>query len=151
MQREVNRLRNQATQRFLGRPQAAADPSEVRRTERWLATARVFLAVSALVAIRMDPTELGHSRAAYGLFVFYLANGILVLMLLRRRQESTPSFRLMVHAADIVWPAFISLFAEGPRSPFFLFFVFRAYRGGLPVGTVGDVKHGGGRSGVAVG
>jgi signal transduction histidine kinase len=135
VQREVNRLRNQATQRFLGRPQASADPSEVRRTERWLATARVFLAVSALVAIRMDPTELGHSRAAYGLFVFYLANGILVLMLLRRRQESTPSFRLMVHAADIVWPAFISLFAEGPRSPFFLFFVFvltaSAYRWGL--------------------
>src|SRR5579862_1061453 len=135
VRREVNRLRNKANHRFLGRPQASADPSEVRRTERWLATARVFLAVSALVAIRMDPTELGHSRAAYGLFVFYLANGILVLMLLRRRQESTSSFRLLVHAADIVWPAFISLFAEGPRSPFFLFFVFvltaAAYRWGL--------------------
>ena len=41
----------------------------------------------------------------------------------------------MVHAADIVWPAFISIFAEGPRSPFFLFFVFvltaAAYRWGL--------------------
>jgi signal transduction histidine kinase len=83
----------------------------------------------------MDPTQLGHSRAAYGLFVFYLANGILVLMLLRRRQASTASFRLMVHAADIVWPAFISVFADGPRSPFFLFFVFvltaAAYRWGL--------------------
>ncbi|HWO37572.1 MAG TPA: hypothetical protein VNO32_53020, partial [Candidatus Acidoferrum sp.] len=119
----------------MGRPQASADPGEVRRTERWLATARVFLAVSALVAIRMDPTQLGHSRAAYGLFVFYLANGILVLMLLRRRQESTASFRILVHTADIVWPAFISIFAEGPRSPFFLFFVFvltaAAYRWGL--------------------
>jgi signal transduction histidine kinase len=128
-------LRKDPNHRFLGRPQASADPSEVRRTERWLATARVFLAVSALVAIRMDPTQLGHSRAAYGLFVFYLANGILVLMLLRRRQESTASFRILVHAADIVWPAFISVFAEGPRSPFFLFFVFvltaAAYRWGL--------------------
>ncbi|MGB8116764.1 MAG: hypothetical protein WCF22_23495, partial [Candidatus Sulfotelmatobacter sp.] len=92
---------------FLGGGRAATDPSEVRRTERWLATARVFLAVSALVAIRMDPTELGHSRAAYGLFVFYLANASLILMLLRRRKASTPSFRFMVHAADIVWPAFI--------------------------------------------
>lgn len=121
--------------RSFWRPQAPTDPSEIRRIERWLATARVFLAVSALVAIRMDPTQLGHSNAAYGLFVFYLANGILILMLLRRRKASTPSFRILVHAADIVWPAFISVFSEGPRSPFFLFFVFvltaAAYRWGL--------------------
>ncbi len=112
-----------------------ADPGETRRIERWLATARVFLAVSTLVAIRMDPTELGHSWAAYGLFVFYMANGILILMLLRRRQQSTAAFRFMVHAGDIVWPAVISIFAEGPRTPFFLFFFFvlaaAAYRWGL--------------------
>ena len=111
------------------------DPGETRRTERWLATARVILAVSALVAIQMDPTELGHSWAAYGLFVFYMANGILILMLLRRRQQSTAAFRLMVHAGDIVWPALISIFSAGPRAPFFLFFVFvlaaAAYRWGL--------------------
>ena len=128
-------MRKDANNRFFGRPQAAADPSEVRRTERWLATARVFLAVSALVAIRMDPTQLGNSPAAYGLLGFYMGNSILVLMLLRRRKASTASFRIMVHAADIVWPAFISVFAEGPRSPFFLFFVFvltaAAYRWGL--------------------
>ncbi len=128
-------MRTSSNNHFSGRMQAAADPGEVRRIERWLATARVFLAVSALVAIRMDPTQLGHSRAAYGLFVFYLANGILILMLLRRRKASTPSFRLLVHAADVVWPAFISVFAEGPRSPFFLFFVFvltaAAYRWGV--------------------
>ena len=114
---------------------APADPSETRRIERWLATARVFLAVSALVAIRMDPTQLGHSWAAYGLLGFYMGNGILIMMLLRRRQRSTPAFRLLVHAADVVWPALIAVFAEGPRSPFFLFFVFvlaaAAYRWGL--------------------
>jgi len=111
------------------------DPSETRRIERWLATARVFLAVSTLVAIRLDPTELGHSWAAYGLFVFYLANGILILMLLRRRQQSTPAFRFFVHVGDIVWPALISVFAPAPRTPFFLFFFFvlaaAAYRWGL--------------------
>jgi signal transduction histidine kinase len=111
------------------------DPGETRRIERWLATARVFLAISTLVAIRMDPTELGHSWAAYGLFVFYLANGILIIMLLRRRQRSTAAFRLLVHAGDVVWPAVISIFAEGPRTPFFLFFFFvlaaAAYRWGL--------------------
>ncbi len=111
------------------------DPGETRRIERWLATARVFLAVSTLVAIRMDPTELGNSWAAYGLFVFYLANGILILMLLKRRQQSTAGFRLLVHAGDVVWPALISIFAEGPRAPFYLFFFFvlaaAAYRWGL--------------------
>jgi signal transduction histidine kinase len=111
------------------------DPGETRRIERWLATARVFLAVSTLVAIRMDPTERGHSWAAYGLFVFYLANGILIIMLLRRRQQSTAGFRLLVHAGDVVWPAVISVFFEGPRTPFFLFFFFvlaaAAYRWGL--------------------
>jgi len=111
------------------------DPGESRRIERWLATARVALAGATLVAIQMDPTELGHSWAAYGLFVFYLANAILILMLLRRRQQSTPAFRFLVHAGDIAWPALISVFAEGPRTPFFLFFFFAlaaaAYRWGL--------------------
>ena len=117
------------------RLQVPPDPGETRRIERWLATARVGLAAAALAAIRMDPTELGHSWAAYGLFVFYLANGILIMMLLRRRQQSTAAFRFLVHAGDILWPALISLFAEGPRSPFFLFFFFvlaaAAYRWGL--------------------
>jgi len=127
--RSVDRYRNSWRLRI------PPDPGETRRIERWLATARVFLAISTLVAIRMDPTELGHSWAAYGLFVFYLANGILILMLLRRRQQSTSAFRLLVHAGDIAWPAVISIFAEGPRTPFFLFFFFvlaaAAYRWGL--------------------
>ena len=83
----------------------------------------------------MDPTQLGHAPIAYGLLGLYLIHGVLVMTLLRRKQESTGAFRLFVHTADIVWPAFISVFAEGPRSPFFLFFFFvlaaAAYRWGL--------------------
>lgn len=112
-----------------------SDPSEVRRIERWLATARVFLAISALAAIYMDPTQLGQAPIAYALLGLYLIHGVLVMTLLRRRKQSTVAFRVLVHAADIVWPAFISVFAEGPRSPFFLFFFFvlaaSAYRWGL--------------------
>jgi len=107
----------------------------VRRIERWLATARVFLAVSALVAIRLDPGEIRYSPWAYGLFAFYISQGVLIMLLLRQREQSTASFRLLVHAADIVWPALIGLFATGRGSPFFLFFVFvlaaAAYRWGL--------------------
>lgn len=107
----------------------------MRRIERWLATARVFLAVSALVAIRLDPGEIRYSPWAYGLFAFYISQGVLIMLLLRQREQSTASFRLLVHAADIVWPALIGLFATGRGSPFFLFFVFvlaaAAYRWGL--------------------
>jgi signal transduction histidine kinase len=131
----VIRLGKNSNHRFFGRPQAPADPSEVRRTERWLATARVFLAVATLAAIYMDPTQLGHAPVAYALLGLYLIHGVLVMTLLRRRRESTAAFRLLVHSADILWPAFISIFAEGPRSPFFLFFFFvlaaSAYRWGL--------------------
>jgi hypothetical protein len=96
---------------------------------------RVFLAVSALVAIRMDPEEVGYSFWAYGLLAFYIAQGVIVILLLRRREQSTYAFRRLVHSADIVWPALISIFATGQANPFFLFFVFvlaaAAYRWGL--------------------
>ena len=121
--------------RFLWRQRAPIDPGEIRRTERWLATARVFLAISALVAVRMDPGGIGYSFWAYGLLAFYIAQGVIVILLLRRREQSTVSFRRLVHAADIVWPAVISIFATGQANPFFLFFVFvlaaAAYRWGV--------------------
>jgi signal transduction histidine kinase len=116
-------------------------PGEVRRIERWLASARVFLAVSALVAVWMDPAVIGYSLWAFGLLAFYIAQGMIIIIFLRRRQQSTPSFRVLVHAADIIWPAVISIFATGGSNPFFLFFVFvlaaAAYRWGLweTVGT----------------
>jgi signal transduction histidine kinase len=114
---------------------------EVRRIERWLATARVFLATAALVTVWMDPSEIRYSLWAHGLLAFYLAQSVAIILLLRRRQQSTPSFRLLVHSGDVIWPALISIFATSQGNPFFLFFVFviaaAAYRWGLweTVGT----------------
>ena len=116
-------------------------PGEIRRTERWLATARVSLALASVVAIWMDPAEVRYSVWAYGILAFYIIQGVFIIIFLRRRQESTPSFRLLVHSADVVWPALISAFAIGQGNPFSLFFVFvlaaAAYRWGLweTVGT----------------
>src|SRR4029077_10593684 len=66
---------------------------------------------------------------------FYIAQGVVVMLMLRRHETSTGSFRRLVHAADIVWPALMSIFATGVANPFFLFFVFvlaaAAYRWGL--------------------
>ena len=72
-------------------------PGETRRIERLLATARVLLALSAIVAILLDPDEILPSAWATGLLAFYLAQSFWMLVLLRRRQESTASFRLLVH------------------------------------------------------
>jgi signal transduction histidine kinase len=120
---------------MFSRLRAPIIPGEVRRIERWLASARVFLAISALVALWMDPSELGYSPWAYGILGLYIVHGVVVMLLLRFRKESTASFRLLVHAADIVWPVLVILFATGQGSPFLLFFVFvlgaSAYRWGL--------------------
>jgi signal transduction histidine kinase len=120
--------------RSLWRDRAPLSPEEVRRTERWLATARVFLAISALVALWLDPGEV-KSVWAYGLLAFYILQGTAIIFLLRSRQQSTPSFRFLVHGGDVVWPAVISLLTTGQSSPFFLFFLFviaaAAYRWGL--------------------
>lgn len=122
--------------RSLWRLRAPIGPDETRRIERWLALARVFLAISAQVALWLDPTELtvGSSLPLW-LVRIYIAHSVNVMLLVRWRRESTKSFRLLVHAADVIWPALISIYAPGQRSPFFLFFVFvllaAAYRWGL--------------------
>lgn len=121
--------------RLFSRLRAPIIPGEVRRIERWLASARVFLAIAAWFAVLMDPSELGYSPWAYWVLGLYIVHGVVVMLLLRFRQESTASFRFLVHTADIVWPVLIILFAPGQGGPFLLFFVFvlgaSAYRWGL--------------------
>ncbi|HZQ21328.1 MAG TPA: sensor histidine kinase [Terriglobales bacterium] len=129
--------------RFLQRLAVPQDAGDIRRTERWLATARVALAISSLAAIWMDPEVIGYSPWAYWLVGIYIVHGVVVMMLLRLRRQSTPAFRRLVHAADIVWPAVISAFSSAQTNPFFLFFLFvlaaAAYRWGLweTLGTAG--------------
>jgi signal transduction histidine kinase len=121
--------------RFRWRFRARLSPGEIRRTERWLASARVFLAISALVAIWIDPGAIRYSPWTYWLLGVYIVHGVVIMLLLRWRQQSTPAFRLLVHAADIVWPALMAFFTAWQGNPFFLFFVFvlaaAAYRWGL--------------------
>jgi len=121
--------------RFLWRLRAPLSAGEVRRTERWLASARVFLAVSSVVAIWLDPGEIRYSPWVYWVLVFYIVHGVVIMLLVRFRQQSTVAFRVLAHAADILWPALISVFATAQSNPFFLFFVFvlaaAAYRWGL--------------------
>ena len=122
--------------RDLWRFRAPLSAGEIRRTERWLATARVALTIAAELALWMEP-ERGfvYSRWLYWLLTVYLAHSVVVMLLVRFRPESTTAFRLVVHSADILWPVLISMFAPAQSGQFFLFFVFvmaaAAYRWGL--------------------
>lgn len=113
---------------------APVSPEENLRTERWLATARVFLAIWALIALWLDPESV-RSSWAYALLGFYIAHAGAILILLRSPQQSSSPMRLMVHCIDVLWPALISAYIIGQNNPFFLFFVFvlaaAAYRWGL--------------------
>jgi len=124
------------TNRDLWRFRAPLSADEIRRTERWLATARVALTVVALVTLLMEPARgFTYSGLLKWLLIVYLAHAVVVLLLLRARPRSTRAFRLVVHAIDILWPVLISMFAPAQGGPFFLFFVFvmaaAAYRWGL--------------------
>ncbi len=128
--------------RDLWRFRAPLSAGEIRRSERWLATARVALTTTALVTLWMEPVRgFVYSRWLYWLLIVYFVHAVVVMVLVRFRPRSTAAFRLVVHAADIVWPVLISMFATAQRGPFFLFLVFvmaaAAYRWGLweTVGT----------------
>lgn len=110
-------------------------PGEARRIEGVLASARVFLAIASLAAIWIDPTEPSRfAGVAYGLMALYVAFAILVVGLIRWRPASV-RWAVLFHAVDVLWPAGISIFTNGPGSPFFLFYTYvllaAAYRWGL--------------------
>src|SRR5580704_8240398 len=128
--------------RDLWRFRAPLSAGEIRRTERWLATARVALTIAAELALWMEPQRgFVHSRWLYWLLTIYLVHSVVVMLLVRFRPRSTRAFRLVVHGVDILWPVLISLFATAQHGQFFLFYVFvmaaAAYRWGLweTVGT----------------
>ena len=95
------------------------------REERVLAGARLFLAIASLIAIYADPTEPSRWAAiAYGLMIAYVIHATLVLAYIRVNPEFSSKLPLVLHAVDLLWPAAITVFSEGPNSPFFFFYFF---------------------------
>jgi signal transduction histidine kinase len=122
--------------RDLWRFRVPLSAGEIRRTERWLASARVALTIVAVLTLWMEPARgFVYSRWLYWLLLVYFVHAVVVMLLVRFRPQSTNAFRLVVHGVDILWPVLISLFATAQHGPFFLFFVFvmaaAAYRWGL--------------------
>jgi len=107
------------------------------RVEEVLAVARVFLAAASLLAVHLDSTEpTAYAMRTRTLLVAYLVYSVIVMLWLRAssqlRARKTP---LVLHTVDILGPAIIVLFSDGPNSPFMMFLVFvlvaAGYRWGL--------------------
>src|SRR5579863_674345 len=105
-------------------------------TERVLAAVRVVLALSSLLLVQLDPEAVQpYNQLILALVLFYLATSLWLLFVVNVRSQVSARFSVFTHATDILWPAIISLFAGGPSSPFFLYFIFAllaaAFRWGM--------------------
>ena len=105
-------------------------------TERVLAAVRVVLAFSSILLVWFEPYELfPYNELILTLLILYLAHSVWLLLVVHLRNSVSARFSILAHATDILWPAVISLFAGGPNSAFFLYFIFAllaaAFRWGM--------------------
>jgi signal transduction histidine kinase len=122
--------------RFLQRLGAPASQAERERTEFVLAAARAILTLLSLLAIYIDPTDPAeYIWIANWMLIGWAAYSLGVLAWVRygRLPRRGP---MVLHTLDVLWPAVISVFTQGPNSPFFAYTVFAlaaaAFRWGLP-------------------
>jgi len=113
-----------------------AAEDDLVRVERVISFARVLVSAIALLAIWLDPPRPSRYAAiTYALAGTYALASILTLLWLRRRTSLARGEALLSHAVDVAVAAALTLFTDGPNSPFFTFFVYSllaaAYRWGL--------------------
>ena len=93
-------------------------------TERVLAFVRIFLALSALLLLRLKPEEAFPYAWALVLTSVYSAHALGLLVLFLSRREISRRTPILVQAIDILWAGVIGIFALGTGGPFFLFLIF---------------------------
>ncbi|HYB76639.1 MAG TPA: histidine kinase [Candidatus Bathyarchaeia archaeon] len=88
--------------------------------------ARVFLAAISLLAVHLDSTEpAAYAKLTRNFLLAYLVYSLVVMLWLRTSwQLRHSSIPLLLHGIDILGPAIIVLFSDGPNSPFLMFLVF---------------------------
>lgn len=101
-----------------------------------LGLSRAVLALLSAIAVYIDPTEpVQYTRIAHWIMMSWATYSVIVAVMLRyyRLPRWMP---LLLHSLDILWPAVISIFTQGPNSPFIAYFVFAlaaaGFRWGLP-------------------
>jgi len=121
--------------RFLRRLSPGFSRDEEQRIERALATARVIVAITSLVAVQVDPTDPAKYRhSAYIVLLFFTAWSAIISAGLRWKAANVHFVRL-IHIGDVVWPSLLCLYTDGADSPFFTLYLFAllaaAFRWGL--------------------
>jgi signal transduction histidine kinase len=121
--------------RFLRRLNPGVSRGEEQRIERALATARVIVALTSMVAVHVDPTDPAKYRhMAYLILVGYVAWSTVISAGLRWRPANFYFVRL-IHVGDVVWPSLLCLYTDGADSPFFTLYLFAllsaAFRWGI--------------------
>lgn len=95
------------------------------RAERLLALGRVALALAALVVIWLDPGQPArYPHFVYLALVLYACYAIVVASVAWRATALPAHLPLGTHVVDLLGFPALMFFAEGPGSPFFLYFVF---------------------------
>jgi signal transduction histidine kinase len=102
------------------------DYSPHGRTERLIASGRVVLAASSLLAIWLDPLQPAtYERQTYALLAAYLGYSGAVALLVWRSALVVARRRLLMHVIDLAAFAVFVVLTDGPpTSPFFVYFVF---------------------------
>jgi signal transduction histidine kinase len=99
--------------------------SPQRRSDRLIATGRVFLAASSLFAVWLDPSEpANQAPVAYALLIAYLVYALLIAAAVWRVEVRGRAWRGVAHAFDLVFFSLFIYFTAGPASPFTAYFVF---------------------------
>jgi signal transduction histidine kinase len=112
------------------------DVDDPVRVERAVGRLRVALAISGLVAITVDPSQPAlYAPVAYSLLVFYVIASLFLWASAPRTARAARRTAWVSHVIDVVAAGSLTLFTDGPNSPFFLFLTFplltAAYRWGL--------------------
>jgi hypothetical protein len=104
---------------------ALADEDDRARVERVISFARLLVSAIALLAIWLDPTEPArYASLTYTLAGTYTVASLAALVWLRRRSTFTRTEAVVAQVIDVVVAAALTLFTDGPNSPFFTFFVY---------------------------
>ena len=94
-------------------------------SERVVAFVRLFFATVSLATINLAPTTPArYVPVTYGILLAYAMYSMVLLMLARRSRPRSQPIVIAIHIADFFAVAFLTLFTEGPSSPFFVMFGF---------------------------
>jgi signal transduction histidine kinase len=95
------------------------------RIERLIAITRVGMAIAALVASWLDPSQPArYAWVAYGSLTCYVVYALALALLAWQAVGSLPRLRLTTHVLDLTFFSILLYLTEGPASLFFVYFVF---------------------------